>query len=234
MPQATVLCAVLVLVACGGARGPVAPTAAPPPSADARPGVSFTFDADPVGVAPAGFTAAILGPGGPANWVVETATDAPSAPHVLVQRSSVDLSRRFVLLLKDGLAMTDGRVEVRAQAISGGRDRSFGVVARAVDERTYYCARCNTSEWGSNVRIYRFSDGARSELAAWDGDAQPGAWHELALEVRGDRLSAVFNGVTVLTVSDAAIPGPGRVGLWTKAEAVSAFDNLRIVSGSAP
>lgn len=216
--------ALLLLGACGeqpvvrpADGAPQAPLAAAPATA--------AFDADAVGQPPAGFTVHTIGPGRPAKWVVVDAADAPSAGRVLMQADDDDTNHRYPCVLATAGRFADVRVEVKGKGISGNRDRSFGVMARAIDERNYYVARCNTVN--ENVRLYRFVDGVRKELAEWEGDAKPGVWHHLALEVRGDKLTVFFNGKQVIAHTDATFPAPGRVGLWTKAEAVSQFDDFK-------
>ena len=219
---------VLLLVACG-AQPVVRPAAGAVQVPLASGPVSASFDADAVNQPPAGFTVHTIGPGRPSRWVVAEAADAPSpgngAGKVLMQADDDDTNHRYPCVLSTAGRFGDVRVEVMGKGISGNRDRSFGVIVRALDERNYFVARCNTVN--ENVRLYRFVDGVRKDLAEWEGSAKPGVWHYLALEVRGDRLTVFFNGKQILQHTDATFPEPGRVGLWTKAEAVSQFDDFK-------
>jgi hypothetical protein len=223
-----VLSAVLAAALCAGCAAKAVPP--PPPPTTAAPGaaVRIGFDALPTGTAPAGFRCAAPGPAQarPARWEVQAMADAPSPPQVLVQADGDDVNHRYPVALLDAPLAADVRVAVKAKAISGVRDRSFGVVARAQDERNYYVARANTSEWGGNVRFYRFVAGERKELGEWGGDIAAGVWHDLVLEAVGDTFTVQLDGRTVLRVRDGTFPGPGRAGVWTKAEAVAAFDDL--------
>ena len=182
------------------------------------------FDTDVVDQAPVGFTVHTVGPGRPAQWLVKTASDAPSGTNVLMQCDNDDTNNRFPCVLSTAGRFANVRVEVKGKGISGNRDRSFGVIARAIDEKNYYVARCNTVN--ENVRLYRLIDGKRSELAEWEGSAAPGIWHSIALEVVGDRLTVFFNGKKVIEHHDGTFAQPGRVGRWTKAEAISQFDDF--------
>lgn len=217
----------LLLAGCGTRMTPV-PAAAPTPAPDAPAARAAGFDRDAVATPPVGFALHSHGPGRPARWQVLAAADAPSAGNVLAQLDDDDTNHRFNLALMDAAVAADVRVAVTAKAVAGKRDRSFGVVARWQDGDTYYLARCNTSDWGPNVRIYRFTAGKREELAEAPVAAKPDEWHKLALEVRGDRLSAIFDGQVVAEARDAAIPGSGRCGVWTKAESVSWFDDVTV------
>jgi hypothetical protein len=214
-----------LLTACGR------PTAPPPvatPATAAGPVRTITFDDLPAGTPPAGFRLAWPGPpeAKPARWEVLPAGDRPG--NVLQQSDDDDTNNRFPVALVEGLSLTDARVAVRAQAVSGKRDRSFGVVVRAQDERNYYVARANTSGWGENVRLYAMVAGKRRELAEWEGPIAPEAWHDLAIEAVGNSLSVILDGRTVIRCTDTTFAGPGLAGVWTKAEAVSRFDDLVI------
>lgn len=206
------------------------PTVPAAPAAAAADPVTIRFDDLPSGLAPAGFLCASPGPAEarPARWEVIAAADAPSPAQVLQQSDNDDTNHRYPVALWQGLRAADVRVSAKARAIDGGRDRSFGVVARASSADTYYVARANTSGWGENVRLYSMIAGKRSELAEWEGPVERDAWHELSLEVVGDRLRVLLDGRQLIEHRDTAIAGPGLCGVWTKAEAVSRFDDLTI------
>jgi hypothetical protein len=217
--------ALLLLLAACGEQPVVRPADDAPQAPLAGAPLAAGFDADAVGQPPSGFTVHTIGPGRPARWVVAEAADAPSPGKVLMQTDDDDTNGRYPCVLSTAGRFGDVRVEVRGKGISGNRDRSFGVIVRAIDEKNYLLARCNTVN--ENVRLYRFVNGERKELAEWEGDAKPGVWHHLALEIRGDQLTVFFNGKQILSHVDGTFPAPGRVGMWTKAEAVSQFDDFK-------
>lgn len=217
----------LVLIALAGCGSPPAPRVADasmPQLPLASAAVTAAFDGDAPEQAPSGFTVHTIGPGRPSQWLVKKVADAPSGGQVLMQCDDDDTNHRYPCVLSNAGRYGDVRVEVKGKGISGNRDRSFGVIARAIDEKNYYVARCNTVN--ENVRLYHFIDGKRTELAEWEGSAAPGVWHSIALEVKGDRLTVFFNGKQIIEKQDGTFPGPGRVGLFTKAEAVSQFDDF--------
>ena len=213
----------LGLLAACGRPDPTTPAA---PLAATGSETVFAFDDMPVGAPPTGFRCAWPGPpeAKPARWEIV----ADGAGRVLQQSDGDETNHRYPVALWPGVQLADVRATVRAKAISGGRDRSFGVVVRAVDERNYYVARANTSGWGENIRLYRFVDGKRTELAEWEGPIARDDWHELAVEVVGGTLTVMLDGRTVIRQADATFAGPGMCGVWTKAEAISRFDDLRI------
>jgi hypothetical protein len=214
----------LALASCGDhiQAGPATAPAAARPLATAP--VMAAFDADAIDQPPAGFTVHTIGPGRPSRWVVKAVADAPSGRQVLMQADDDETNHRYPCVLATAGRFGDVRVAVRGKGISGNRDRSFGVIVRAVDERNYMVARCNTVN--ENVRLYRFVDGVRKELAEWEGSAAPGVWHQLAIEARGSHFTVFFNGAKVIDCDDPTFPAPGLVGMWTKAEAVSQFDDF--------
>ncbi len=222
---AVVLACIASATACGH-RDPVAAVATAPAGA-AR---TITFDDMPVGQPPTGFRCGASGPASakPARWQVVAASDAPSPGRVLEQSDNDDTNGRFPVALVQDASFADVSVAVAAKAVSGGRDRSFGVVVRARDERTYYVARANTSGWGENVRFYKLVDGTRSELDEWEGSVAPGVWHQLQVDAVGATFTVTLDGKQVLRVHDTTLPAAGMVGVWTKAESVSQFDNLTI------
>ncbi len=215
---------VVVVSGCGEPPKPRVAAAGTPQLPLASGPLATAFDSDAVDQAPGGFTVHTIGPGRPSQWLVKKAADAPSGGQVLMQCDDDDTNHRYPCVLSTSGRYADVRVEVKGKGISGNRDRSFGVIARAIDEKNYYVARCNTVN--ENVRLYHFIDGQRTELAEWEGSAAPGVWHTIALEVKGDKLTVFFNGKKVIEKQDGTFPGAGRVGLFTKAEAVSQFDDF--------
>jgi len=219
-----------LMVACSR-RQPVEVAAPPAPAQGAPAAATLGFSADALDSVPVGWTVHSHGTGRPPRWTVVA---ADGVGQVLQQSDEDTTNHRYNLALAPSAAVADVRVTAHARAVRGGRDRSFGVVARWQDGDSYYLVRCNTSGWGSNVRIYRFSKGEREELASTEVEAVPDTWYDLAIEVRGDSLVAIFNGQQVLTFRDAQLAGPGRVGVWTKCESVSQFANLAVVPLDAP
>jgi hypothetical protein len=110
--------------------------------------------------------------------------------------------------------------------VSGDVDRAAGLVFRARDERNYLLVRANALE--GNVACYRVKGGIRDTLRSVDVEVPHGAWTELAVEAAGDGVAVFLAGKEVLRMRDPAfaLAGPGRVGVWTKADSVTLFDDL--------
>jgi hypothetical protein len=160
---------------------------------------------------------------------------------VLVQRSADETRSRFPLAIYDQASLADGAISVRFKALSGKVDRAAGLVWRYRDPENYYIVRANALE--ENVVLYKVERGKRSDQKPMDaglfayGKKAPvrsGAWQELRVEVEGDLFRVSLDGTHLFDVRDATFAGPGKVGLWTKADSVTAFDDLRVAAAAAP
>jgi hypothetical protein len=200
---------VLVMVATGCSASPV----------------TIDFEKDEVGKPPAGFTTALTGGGGPVSWVVREDPSAPSGKKVLVQESTDDTSYRFPLCVWDGLVARDVKATVRFKAVSGKVDQAGGIVLRYTPEN-YYIARGNPLE--DNVDLFVTIKGKRSKLVEAPMKAAMGEWHTLGFEARGSHLVVTWDDKVVIETDDKTFSDAGKVGLWTKADSVSAFDDLVI------
>jgi hypothetical protein len=119
-------------------------------------------------------------------------------------------------------------VSIRFMPVAGKIDQAGGVVVRFTSAGDYYLARANALE--NNVRFYRVVGGTRQMIAGVDARVSSGAWHTLAIAARDDRFIILFNGRELFGATDATLPGPGRVGMWTKADSVTWFESIRIRS----
>jgi hypothetical protein len=199
---------------------PSEPTAAPP----AAP--AYGFDADTIDAVPAGFAFGRTGSGRAGRWVVRADATAPSAPNVLAQLDADDTDFRFPVAVATEPMLRDVRVQVRCKMVSGRVDQACGLVVRHRDENNYYITRANVLE--NNIRLYQVRNGKRQQLASWSGEVTANTWHDHRFEARGDHLEVFWNGQRVLDHRDGTFPDAGRVGVWTKADAVTYFDDLHV------
>jgi hypothetical protein len=138
----------------------------------------------------------------------------------------------FPLLLKNDAGIRDGFIEVKFKAVAGSEDRAAGVVWRASDANNYYVARANALE--DNFVLYKTVGGVRSALdivgrKGGYGVSVPvpaNTWHSLRVDFQGSRFTASFNGKPMFEVEDATFTDAGKVGLWTKADSVTLFDEV--------
>lgn len=193
------------------------------------------FEKDPAGEPPAGFTLAQTGSGASPRWRVEEDASAPSGKQVLIDRSADATRSRFPLAVYDKASLADATISVRFKPLSGSIDQAAGIVWRYRDPENYYVVRANALE--DNVVLYKVERGKRSDLDPVGsglfayGKKTPvgsGTWQELRVEVRGDLFRVSLDGTHLFDVQDTTFMAPGKVGLWTKADSVTAFDDLSI------
>jgi hypothetical protein len=186
---------------------------------------SANFGGDTVGAPPKGWTLTMTGRGTP-RWTVERDETAPSKGQVLKQSGTAT----YPLALRQGTDIKDGFVEVKFKPISGSEDRAGGLVWRARDANNYYVVRANALE--DNVVLYKTVNGARSSLDivgrkggyGLEASVPANRWHTLRVEYAGTRFKVIFNGQPIFEAEDATFMDAGMVGLWTKADSVTAFD----------
>ena len=177
------------------------------------------FDKHHAGTLPAGWTAGLTGRGTP-KWAVTADSGAPSAPNVLTQSGS----GTFPWCVKQGTSVADGFVEVKFKPISGREDQAGGVLWRWKDGDNYYVARANALE--NNVSLYYTERGRRITIKYVDAPVPANAWHVLRVEFAGKRVKVGLNGKAYIELEDDHIAGGGAVGVWTKADSVTAFDDF--------
>lgn len=183
------------------------------------PATMMNFDDAKIGAAPPGWTATKTGPGEP-NWTVERDDTAPSPPQVLRQSGAA----KYPVCLQDGTSLQDGFVEVKFKPVAGKEDQAGGVVWRAQDADNYYVARANALE--DNVTIYHTIGGRRVAFQNVEHKVASGVWHTLRVDFSGNRFVVTFNGEKMIDATDGSFPGTGRVGVWTKADSVTSFDDF--------
>src|SRR5215813_606706 len=183
------------------------------------------FEADGIGVVPRNWTPTKTGRGEP-KWTVEI-EDATTPKRRVLKQSGV---AAYPLLLKVGTAIKDGFVEIRFKAVAGAQDRAGDMVWRAADADNYYVVRANALE--DNVVLYKTVRGVRSPLDIVGRRGGYGVeqavpanqWHTLRVEFVGARFKVIFNDKPLFEVDDSTFTEAGMVGLWTKADSVTAFD----------
>jgi|tagenome__1003787_1003787.scaffolds.fasta_scaffold20597580_2 hypothetical protein len=188
---------------------------------------TWTFEADSPGKPPGGFSFARTGEGKQGSWIVRAEPDAPSGKAVLAQVDRDDTDYRFPLAVT-GPELKDLRLTVKCKPVDGKVDQACGLVFRYKDENNYYITRANALE--NNVRLYHVKDGRRVQFAGWNGKVAKNTWHQLAVEARGEQMVVSFDGNRVIEASDGTFSNPGKVGLWTKADSMTLFDDLTLTA----
>jgi Domain of Unknown Function (DUF1080) len=215
-----------------GEEGPAAPAAvaaeraAPQPTSGKQ--FAYNFDGDIPGQIPTNFHSAKTGGGAQEKWVTTADPTAPSKPNVVAQTSTDQTDYRFPLLLSDEGSFQDLDVSVKFKAVSGNIDRAGGLVFRFKDPNNYYIVRANALE--NNYRLYHVVNGRRSQFAGVNLKVTSGEWHELRVEAAGNKIICYYDGNKKIEATDETFQNAGKVGLWTKADSVTHFDDLKITS----
>lgn len=199
--------------------------------------VTLDFDMFEMGKTPAGFSTALTGGGGPVSWVIQEDPTAPSGGKVLAQTSADETGFRFPVCVYDEFTARDLEVSVKFKPVSGKVDQAGGIVWRYKDKDNYYVVRANALE--NNVVLYKVEDGKRTDLKskgsglfAYGKKAKVPReqWNELRVVVKGSRFEIYLSGEHLFDVEDDTFTDTGKVGLWTKADSVTYFNDLRIES----
>jgi hypothetical protein len=208
----------LVLLAQVGDTGPGEP-------------IVVDFQATAVGKLPTSFSTAVTGGGGPPSWMIVEDPTAPGGGRVLAQRSTDRTSYRFPLCIYGRLSVKDVEVSVRFKPISGMVDQAAGLVTRFKDQNNYYVVRANALE--DNVRLYKVELGKRKLLASSHVKVLPHQWQSLTLAVKGTHFRVFLNNRLLFEAEDDTFKDAGKVGLWTKADSVTYFDDFKVQKSEA-
>jgi hypothetical protein len=180
---------------------------------------TINFEDVKAGTLPADWLATQTGSGA-AKWTIEKADDAPSEPNVLKQSGVAT----FQVCIKKDTSVKDGFVEVKFKPVAGKDDQAGGVIWRCKDKNNYYVARANALE--NNVTIYHTINGQRLAFKSAKQTVKSGTWHSLQVDFDRDQFTVTFDGKKVIKATDESLKGAGKVGLWTKADSITLFDDF--------
>lgn len=151
---------------------------------------------------------------------MEKDDSAPSQPNVLKQSGEAT----FPVCFKNDINLQNGFVEVKLKPVSGKEDQAGGVIWRVRDADNYYVARANALE--DNVTIYHTINGRRVAFKSINTKVTSGVWHTLRVDFEGNNFTVSFDGKKVIEANDESFREAGKVGVWTKADSVTLFDNF--------
>jgi hypothetical protein len=188
---------------------------------------AFRFTKKDVGKLPAGWKAAKTGKGAGSVWKVQADDTAPSKTGFVLVQTAKGKSLVFNLCVADEGRYQDVEVKVAFKPLRGSIDQGGGIVWRYQDNNNYYVARMNPLE--DNFRLYKVVAGARKELARKEElEVKAGTWHTLTIKQVGNQIECSLDGKKYLSARDDTIKKAGQVGLWTKADAQTAFDLFKV------
>ena len=157
------------------------------------------------------------------KWAIEDVTGASQAGRALVQRAT---DNDFNVIVAPGGPYANVDVSVRFKPMSGREDASGGIVVRFSDGR-YYVIRANALE--DNFNFYYYDRGRRQIAGVSVKAPALGQWHKLRVTAVGDRIQGWLNDQALIDRRDSRFAS-GRIGLWTKADSITAFDDLTVTT----
>lgn len=180
------------------------------------------FDAVSIGSLPSGWSVAKTGTGDGSDWQIQEDATAPTGKKVLTQISTAGPNGLFNLCVAAEPLLADVHLRIALKPLTGKIDQGGGPVWRYQDEDNYYVVRWNPLE--GDFRLYRVIGGKRTQL----GDtvkvaANVGEWHTIAVRHRGESIECFLDGRKHFDLRDASISQAGRIGFWSKADAVTSF-----------
>jgi hypothetical protein len=206
---------IMLLLACAGVV-----------LADDKPR-SFRFGKDDVDKVPSGWKADKTGKGDGSVWKVVPDKTAPSQAGYVLAQTAEGPNALFNLCVADDTKYQDVEAGVAFKAMRGQKDQGGGIVWRYQDANNYYIARMNPLE--DNYRVYKVVDGKRMQLATQEGAKIPaGEWHTLKIKMTGEQIECYLDGKKMLEARDATFKNAGKVGIWTKADAQTYFDDFKV------
>lgn len=215
--------ALITLIACGNASSPDSKKTSTPLTAESLStnDTTINFENDAVGNVPTGFTQTATGKTQTLNWKIVNDNG-----NKVVAQMAKNEGDYFNLLVLDKPAYKKFTMSVKIKSIAGDEDQGGGLVWRYIDNNNYYIARCNPLE--NNFRFYRVVDGNRKQLKTSDCSIKPGEWFTMTIEMYDNKVFCSLNGNTLIETTDDTYKNEGRIGLWTKADAQTYFDDFSI------
>lgn len=187
----------------------------------------FKFKKDDVGKVPTGWKAEKTGTGEGSIWKVTTDDTAPSKTGLVLAQTAESPNGLFNICVADDTKYKDVEISVAFKANKGKLDQGGGLVWRYKDNNNYYIARMNPLE--DNFRVYKTVNGKRMQLATKEDLKVPtGEWHRMKIENKGDHIECYLDDKLYLDVKDGTFMEAGKIGLWSKADAQSYFDDLTV------
>jgi len=191
--------------------------------------ITFDFEKYVVAQLPAEWSEYYTGKGGTEWKVVDD-----NGNKVMAQLYSENPNRHFNVVVNDSITAKDVVLTARLKGVTGKHDQGGGFVWRFTDKDNYYIVRANPLE--DNVVLYKMENGKRTDLPligkgrTYGVDVPPmgDSWHTLKLMAKGDLFTVYMDDTQLFKVQDSTFTNSGKIGLWTKADAVTYFDDFEI------
>lgn len=184
---------------------------------------TITFENYEINKIPQDWTVAITGKGNMCKWDIVNNNNK-----VLAQTSNKQPNNHFNLITNNNLNYTDLEISVKFKAVNGKTDQGGGPIWRYIDNNNYYVVRANPLE--NNFRVYKVVNGYRIELSSSNVDMVSNRWYTIKAVMKKNKIQCYFNGELKMELTDDTFINAGKIGLWTKSDAETYFDDLKIIS----
>ena len=182
------------------------------------------FAKDRIGMAPTDFDFGVTRHGDAGRWII--VRDVTAAGGAALEQSSNDpTDDRFDFAVYRSLSPKNFAASARVKLITGTM-KSAGLVFRFLDSKNYYVLVENALE--ERVDIFRVKDGDMKRVNGVDADVVMNHWQTLKLVADADRFDVWLDEILLFTVWDRAILTEGGIGLWTREDNVTRFDQFKI------
>jgi len=179
------------------------------------------------GKPPTGWTVTKTGAGEGSVWKVVEDASSPSKTGFVLAQTAESPESVFNLCVLDEGSFKDLTLSVAFKAAEGKNDQGGGLVWRYADARNYYVARMNPLE--KNLRRYKVVGGRRTQLATKENlKSKAGSWHSLQIHMNDSKVKVSLDGEVLIDATDEAFPRAGKIGLWTKSDAGTYFDDFKV------
>lgn len=187
---------------------------------------AFKFSKEDVGKVPKGWSIAKTGKDEGSVWKVVEDDTAPSKSGVVLAQTAKSPGGVFNICVADDTKYKDVELSVCFKAVAGETDQGGGFVWRYQDNNNYYICRMNPLE--DNYRVYHVVNGKRVQIGGKEGIKVPvGEWHKLKVEVKGNKMKGYLDGKEIWEITDDTYKNAGKIGLWSKADAQTHFDEFK-------
>ncbi|RUT79119.1 family 16 glycoside hydrolase [Ancylomarina longa] len=183
----------------------------------------FDFENYKLNKIPTDWKLFVTGKGELCNWKIKNDGEGNK---VLAQLSKDKTDYHFNLIINESLNYKDVQLQINVKGVSGKGDQGGGPVWRFQNENNYYVARINPLE--NNFRVYKVVNGNRKELKSANIKINTAQWYKLKISMLGNEIKCYLNGELALETTDNTFTDSGKIGLWTKSDAVSYFDDFSI------
>jgi len=170
---------------------------------------------------PVGFTETSTGEVQTLNWKIIDDNGNKVAAQLAVNQGDY-----YNLLVLDKPGYKNLSMSVKIKSVSGDEDQGGGLVWRYTDNNNYYITRYNPLE--KNLRLYHVVNGKRIQIKSVDGNIKSNEWFTLSVTMNGTKITCSLNDSVLMEITDDVFIQPGKVGFWTKADAITYFNDLKI------